>query len=86
MSETLVGGYFALLGALSSEPEGLAMLSRWRMINMFYHIVNLKERDDLIRLLLGNMDFTLSVVSQADNVPADDPQAIVTCGSYCPKY
>ncbi len=59
VSETLTGGYFALLGALSSDPKGLQMIERWHMINMFYHILDLDGRDDLIRVLLSNMDFTL---------------------------
>ena len=53
------GGYFELLGALSSNPQGLTMLGRWRMINMFYHIIDLQNRDDLIQLLLRSMDFSL---------------------------
>ena len=59
VSETLCGGYFAILGALSSDPRGLHMIERWRMINMFYHIIDLGGRDDLVQALLGNMDFTL---------------------------
>ncbi|KAL8835699.1 MAG: hypothetical protein Q9170_003201 [Blastenia crenularia] len=58
-SETLTGGYFSLLGALSSDPKGLQMLERWHMINIFYHIMDLHNRNDLVELLLGNMDFTL---------------------------
>ena len=59
VSETLTGGYFALLGALSSDPQGLQMIERWRIINMFYHIMELNGREDLIRVLLSNMDFSL---------------------------
>lgn len=59
LSETLTGGYFALLGALSGDQNGLHIIERWRMINMFYHIMDLKGRDDLIQALLGNMDFSL---------------------------
>ena len=59
INETLTGGYFTILGALTSDPRGLNMISRWRMINMFYHIIDLKDRDDVIQLLLGSMDFTL---------------------------
>lgn len=58
-SETLTGGYFSLLGALSSNPQGLQMIERWHMVNIFYHIMDLQDRDDLVELLLGNMDFTL---------------------------
>jgi hypothetical protein len=59
VAETLTGGYFGLLGALSSNSLGLAMIARWRMINMFYHIIDLRNRDDIVQLLLANMDFTL---------------------------
>ena len=59
VSETLTGGYFALLGALSSDPTGLVMLERWRMVNMFYHIMDLEGREDLVRALLSNVDFSL---------------------------
>ncbi|KAL8924438.1 MAG: hypothetical protein Q9208_004046 [Pyrenodesmia sp. 3 TL-2023] len=69
-AETLTGGYFSLLGALSSNPKGLQMIERWHMVNIFYHIIELQDRDDLIELLLGNMDFTLDshprvILSQA---------------------
>ncbi|KAL8677998.1 MAG: hypothetical protein Q9186_005628 [Xanthomendoza sp. 1 TL-2023] len=58
-SSTLTGGYFSLLGALSSDPKGLQMFERWHMINISYHIIDLWDRDDLVELLLGNMDFTI---------------------------
>ena len=59
VSEKLTGGYFALLGALSSDSKGLQMIQRWHMINMFYHIMDLDGRDDLVKALLSNMDFSL---------------------------
>ncbi|SMY22698.1 unnamed protein product [Zymoseptoria tritici ST99CH_1A5] len=59
LSETLVGGYFAMLGEMCSDPKGLMILERWHIINMFYHIVELKNRDDLIRCLLTSLDYTL---------------------------
>ncbi|KKK18671.1 hypothetical protein P175DRAFT_0502837 [Aspergillus ochraceoroseus IBT 24754] len=58
MSTTLSGGYFAMLGTLSADAKGLAMMERWHMLNMFYHIIELRDRDDLIQTLLGNMDYT----------------------------
>lgn len=59
MAETLSGGYFAMIGSLSYTVKGLYMMERWHMMNMFYHIVELRDRDDLIRALLCNMDFSL---------------------------
>lgn len=58
MTNTLSGGYFAMLGALSGGANGLAMMERWHMLNMFYHIIELRDRNDLIQTLLGNMDYT----------------------------
>jgi rapamycin-insensitive companion of mTOR len=48
-----------MLGTLSGDPKGLQMLDRWRMINMMYHIIDLKQRPDLIKLLLTNFDYSL---------------------------
>ncbi|KAF2144905.1 uncharacterized protein K452DRAFT_349286 [Aplosporella prunicola CBS 121167] len=59
MSETLTGGYFAMLGELSKKEEGVRIFERWKMINMFYHIIELRDRDDLMKTLLTNMDYTL---------------------------
>lgn len=59
LSETLVGGYFAMLGVMCSDSKGLQILERWHIINMFYHIVELKNRDDLIRCLLSSLDYSL---------------------------
>lgn len=57
MVNTLSGGYFAMLGTLSADPSGLLMMERWHMLNMFYHIIELRDRNDLIQTLLGNMDY-----------------------------
>ena len=59
LTETLTGGYFTLLGALSTDVKGIQILERWKVLNMFYHIVELRDRDDLIRMLLQGMDYTI---------------------------
>ena len=59
MSETLSGGYFQLLGAMSKSQNGLQILERWRIFNIFYHIIKLQDRDDLIMAFLSGMDYTL---------------------------
>ena len=59
MSDTLSGGYFAMLGVLSQDTAGITMMERWHMLNMFYHIIELKGRPDLTQTFLGNMDFSL---------------------------
>ncbi|KAK5458453.1 hypothetical protein LTS15_004535 [Exophiala xenobiotica] len=59
MAETLSGGYFAIIGALSHSLEGLRLMERWHIMDIFYHLVELRGRDDLVKALLGNMDYTL---------------------------
>src|SRR6266699_2438920 len=60
LTDTLCGGYFPMLGVLSSDSKGLQMMDRWRMFNMMYHIVDLKQRPDLIKVLLSSFDYTLN--------------------------
>ncbi|KAI2626493.1 Rapamycin-insensitive companion of mTOR, N-term-domain-containing protein [Hypoxylon sp. NC1633] len=59
LTDTLCGGYFPILGVLSGDPKGLQMLERWRIFNMMYHIIDFKQRPDLIKLLLSNLDYSL---------------------------
>ena len=59
VNETLSGGYFAILGALGSSAQGLLLLSRWRMINTFYHLLDDPDREDIIQLLLASLDYTI---------------------------
>jgi rapamycin-insensitive companion of mTOR len=59
LSDTCCSGYFNMLGVLSGDSMGLQLLDRWRMINMMYHIIDLKQRPDLIKLLLSNFDYSL---------------------------
>jgi len=58
LTDTLCGGYFPMLGVLSSDSGGLQMMDRWRMFNMMYHVVDLKQRPDLVKLLLSSFDYT----------------------------
>ncbi|CAJ2506956.1 Uu.00g081420.m01.CDS01 [Anthostomella pinea] len=59
LTDTLCGGYFPMLGVLSGNPRGLQMLERWRIFNMMYHIIDFKQRPDLIKSLLLNLDYSL---------------------------
>ncbi|KAI0200485.1 Rapamycin-insensitive companion of mTOR, N-term-domain-containing protein [Astrocystis sublimbata] len=59
LTDTLCGGYFSMLGVLSGDPKGVAMLERWRVFNMMYHIIDLKQRPDLIKMILSNLDYSL---------------------------
>ncbi|KAK3692410.1 Rapamycin-insensitive companion of mTOR, N-term-domain-containing protein [Podospora appendiculata] len=59
LTDTLCGGYFPMLGVLSGDVKGMQMLDRWRIFNMMYRIVDLKQRPDLIKLMLANFDYGL---------------------------
>ncbi|KAI1180291.1 Rapamycin-insensitive companion of mTOR, N-term-domain-containing protein [Nemania sp. FL0916] len=59
LTDTLCGGYFPMLGVLSGDPKGVQMLERWRIFNMMYHIIDFKQRPDLIKLILSNLDYGL---------------------------
>ncbi|OTB07142.1 hypothetical protein M426DRAFT_53909 [Hypoxylon sp. CI-4A] len=59
LTDTLCGGYFPMIGVLSGDPKGLQMLERWRIFNMMYHIVDFKQRPDLIKLLLSNLYYSI---------------------------
>ncbi|KAK4226097.1 Rapamycin-insensitive companion of mTOR, N-term-domain-containing protein [Podospora fimiseda] len=59
LADTLSGGYFPMLGILSGDQKGIQMLDRWRIFNMMYRIVDLKQRPDLIKLMLSNFDYSL---------------------------
>ena len=58
MSSTVSSGYFQMLGALSTEYLGLKIMERWHMFNMFYHIIELQDRHDLIQALLASLDYS----------------------------
>ena len=59
LTDTLCGGYFPMLGVLSGDAKGIQMMERWRIFNMMYRIVDLKQRPDLIKLMLSNFDYSL---------------------------
>lgn len=59
VTDTLCSGYFSMLGVLSGDPKGLQLLERWRMFNMMYHIMDFKQRPDLIKLLLSAFDYSV---------------------------
>jgi hypothetical protein len=59
LSNTITGGYLVLLGALSKVPNGFKVFTRRNLYNIFHHIIDLKDRDDLIKTILSGMDYSL---------------------------
>jgi rapamycin-insensitive companion of mTOR len=58
--DTLCGGYIPMIGVLSGDPKGLVLLDKWRMFNMMYHIIDHKQRPDLAKLILLNLDYSIN--------------------------
>lgn len=54
----MISGYFAMLGILSGHKEGLTMLSQHYIFTSFYHILDLRSREDLIQLIITELDYT----------------------------
>ncbi|KAI0022018.1 Rapamycin-insensitive companion of mTOR, N-term-domain-containing protein [Xylariomycetidae sp. FL0641] len=59
LTDTLCGGYLPMLGVMSGDPKGLRILERRQMFNMMYHIIDFKQRPDLVKLLLTHLDYSL---------------------------
>ncbi|KAG5438731.1 hypothetical protein PCANB_002451 [Pneumocystis canis] len=83
LEETLTSGYFALLGTLSENKEGIAMLEKWKIFNIFYHLTELQSRDDLILSFIVNMDYTFHghsrvILSKALTTGLKDVRLFVT--------
>lgn len=59
MTRTLTYDYFTLLGSLTKYADGQKILSRCRIFTVFYHICDLKSRDDIIKALVTSLDYSL---------------------------
>jgi large subunit ribosomal protein L17e len=54
----MISGYFPMLGTLSGHKDGLAMLAHHNIFTSFYHILDLRSREDLIHLIITELDYT----------------------------
>ncbi|THV00832.1 hypothetical protein K435DRAFT_827891 [Dendrothele bispora CBS 962.96] len=58
IADTLTYGYLEMLGTLSKHKEGIEILEKHNIFNAFYHLSDLKNRDDLIRGVIEHLDYT----------------------------
>ncbi|GAA5918699.1 hypothetical protein JCM1841_006247 [Sporobolomyces salmonicolor] len=58
METTLVSGYFEMLGTLTKSSSGLALLDHFKFFTCFYHISELRSREDLVRAIIENVDYS----------------------------
>ncbi|GEM10208.1 cytosolic regulator Pianissimo [Rhodotorula toruloides] len=55
---TLASGYFEMLGVLSRSADGNKLLDQVRMFTAFYRVAELRDREDLVKLIVDNMDYS----------------------------
>ncbi|KAJ3298719.1 hypothetical protein HK104_010434, partial [Borealophlyctis nickersoniae] len=58
MEKTLTCEYFTLLGLMSKYPDGVRLLERFKIFNLYYRLSELRSRDDLIKAMVTTMDYT----------------------------
>lgn len=59
MTETLTYGYFDMLGTLSKHPEGIELMEKSKIFTAFYHLSELRNREDLITAVITNLDYSI---------------------------
>ncbi|KAI6145691.1 Rapamycin-insensitive companion of mTOR, N-term-domain-containing protein [Pisolithus thermaeus] len=64
MMETLTYGYFDMLGSLSKHPEELSkhmllLMEKSKIFTAFYHLIELRNREDLITAVITNLDYSI---------------------------
>ncbi|KAF8631052.1 hypothetical protein AX15_002660 [Amanita polypyramis BW_CC] len=58
VAETLTYGYLEILGALSKYQEGIELLEKFKVFTVFYHLSELRSREDLIKGIIENLDYS----------------------------
>ncbi|KAG1745997.1 Rapamycin-insensitive companion of mTOR, N-term-domain-containing protein [Suillus paluster] len=59
LSDTLTYGYFEMLGTLSKHAEGIELMEKFKFFTAFYHLSELRDREDLITAVITNLDYTI---------------------------
>ncbi|KAI0643109.1 Rapamycin-insensitive companion of mTOR, N-term-domain-containing protein [Trametes meyenii] len=59
VQETLTCGYFEMLGILSKQKEGIELLEKFKLFTAFYHLTELRSREDLIKGVVENLDYSI---------------------------
>ncbi|KAK0188086.1 Rapamycin-insensitive companion of mTOR, N-term-domain-containing protein [Armillaria mellea] len=59
VAETLTYGYLEMLGTLSKHKEGIELLEKFKIFTAFYHLSELRSREDLIKGIIENLDYSV---------------------------
>ncbi|KAF9475644.1 hypothetical protein BDN70DRAFT_883456 [Pholiota conissans] len=59
VTETLTYGYLEMLGTLSKSKDGIELLEKFKIFTAFYHLSELRSREDLIKGIVENLDYSI---------------------------
>ncbi|KAJ1038031.1 hypothetical protein NDA10_005530 [Ustilago hordei] len=59
MQETLTSGYFEMIGVLTQSAEGIRLLERFKIFTPLYHLSELRSRDDIVKAVIENVDYSI---------------------------
>ncbi|KAI9458810.1 Rapamycin-insensitive companion of mTOR, N-term-domain-containing protein [Russula earlei] len=59
VSETLTYGYLEMLGTLSKHKDGIVLMEEAKLFTAFYHLSELRSREDLIKGIIENIDYSI---------------------------
>ncbi|SNX87974.1 related to protein ste16 [Melanopsichium pennsylvanicum] len=59
MKETLTLGYFEMIGILTQSAEGIRLLERFKVFTPLYHLCELRSRDDIVKAVIENVDYSI---------------------------
>ncbi|KAG2009933.1 ste16 [Coprinopsis cinerea AmutBmut pab1-1] len=59
VADTLTYGYLEMLGTLSKYKDGIELLEKFKIFTAFYHLSELRSREDLIKGIVDNLDYSI---------------------------
>ncbi|KAJ7044185.1 Rapamycin-insensitive companion of mTOR, N-term-domain-containing protein [Mycena alexandri] len=59
VSDRLTYGYLVMLGTLSRTKDGIELLQKFKIFTAFYHLSELKDREDLVKGIIENLDYNI---------------------------
>ncbi|KAG6854116.1 hypothetical protein C0991_010280 [Blastosporella zonata] len=59
VADTLTYGYLEMLGTLSKYKDGIELLEKFKVFTPFYHLSELRSREDLIKGIIENLDYSI---------------------------
>jgi len=57
MATSMSSEYFAMVGILTTSPEGIQLIKKTKIFTLYYFLTELKSRDDVIRSIITCMDY-----------------------------